>query len=138
EDAFRLSLVYSSGDGTANTTGTALQVGQATHRFVSPGNYFVRLTVISDLWNRSSGYTVRIVAGVPPVQLKYPDIFGSAIAGEPNSLDPVVDNASAGGEVLQTLYETLVSVPSDRERVAPLVPLLDLDVRLHRKHAHSA
>src|SRR5207249_3948046 len=138
EDASLFSLVYSWGDGTANTTGTALQVGQATHRFVSPGNYFVRLTVTSDLWNRSSGYTVRVLASAPPVQLKYPDIFGSAIAGEPDSLDPVVDNESAGGEVLQNLYETLVSVPADSESVAPLVPRLAIEVPSTTNNGTSA
>ena len=76
----------------------------------------------------SAGYTVRVSSGAPTPQLKYPDIFASATAREPDSLEPAIDNESAGGEVLQNVYETLVTFPSDSESVYPLVPRLATDV----------
>src|SRR2546421_4072665 len=76
----------------------------------------------------SAGYTVRVSSGAPTPQLKYPDIFASATAREPDSLEPAIDNESAGGEVLQNVYETLVAFPSDSESVDPLVPRLATDV----------
>jgi len=128
ENASLFSFVYAWGDGTANTTGTAAEVGQTAHRFSSPGNYFVRLSVSSAALTKSAGYTVRVAAGAPTTQLKYPDIFASAIPRESDSLEPAIDNESAGGEVLQNVYETLVAFPSDSESVDPLVPRLATDV----------
>ena len=128
ENASLFSFVYSWGDGAANATGTAVEVGQTAHRFTSPGNYFVRLTVSTGALTRSAGYTVRVLPGAPTAQLKYPAIFAAATAREPDSLEPAIDNESAGGEVLQNVYETLVSFPSDSESVDPLVPRLATEV----------
>jgi len=128
ENASLFSFDYSWGDGTANTTGTALAIGQTAHRFSAPGSYFVRLSVSSGALTTSAGYTVRVLAGVPTAQLKYPDIFAAATPREPDSLEPAIDNESAGGEVLQNVYETLLAFPSDSESVDPLVPRLATDV----------
>src|SRR5881296_3218602 len=128
ENASMFSFDYSWGDGTANTTGTAVEVGQTAHRFSSPGNYFVRLSMSSGALTTSAGYTVRVSSGAPTPQLKYPDIFASATAREPDSLEPAIDNESAGGEVLQNVYEALVTCPSDSERVDPLVSRLATEV----------
>jgi len=128
ENASLFSFDYSWGDGTANTTGSALAIGQTAHRFSSPGSYFVRLSVSSGALTTSAGYTVRVLAGVPTAQLKYPEIFAAATAREPDSLEPAIDNESAGGEVLQNVYETLVAFPSDSESVDPLVPRLATEV----------
>src|SRR6266704_4940746 len=128
DNASLFSFSYSWGDGTANTTGTALQIGQLGHRFPSPGTYFVQLTVSSGAFERSAGYTVRVVAGAPLAQLKYPGIFAAVTAQEPDSLEPAIDNDSAGGEVLQNVYETLIAVPSASESVDPLVPRLATEV----------
>src|SRR2546422_2172941 len=113
ENASMFSFDYSWGDGTANPTGTAVEVGQTAHRFSSPGNYFVRLSVSSDALTTSVGYTLRVSSGAPTAQLKYPDIFASATAREPYSLEPAIDNESAAGEVMQNVYETLVTFTSD-------------------------
>src|SRR3989441_7043918 len=117
DNASLFSFSYSWGDGTANTTGTALEVGETVHRFSSPGTYFVRLILSSGAFAKSAGYTVRLVGGAPPAQLKYPSIFAAATGPEPDSLEPAIDNDSAGGEVLQNVYETLIAVPSGIESV---------------------
>src|SRR5438128_2562121 len=128
ENASLFSFSYSWGDGTANTTGTALEVGETVHRFSSPGTYFVRLILSSGAFAKSAGYTVRVVSGAPLAQVKYPNIFAAATAREPDSLESAIDNDSAGGEVLQNVYETLIAVPSGIESVDSLVPRLATDL----------
>ena len=52
--------------------------------------------------------------------------FVNAQIGEPDYLDPAVDYETAGGEVIQNVYETLVWY--DRESVIDLVPMLATSV----------
>src|SRR3989449_558279 len=80
------------------------------------------------LWPPRAGYTVRVLAWMSRAQLKYPDISAAATPREPDSLEPAIDNESAGGEVLQNVYETLLAFPSDSESVDPLVPRLATDI----------
>ena len=122
---------YTWGDGTANTTGNSTEVGQTSHTFAGVGNYFVRLTVTyvdaslnPSTKSATSGYTIRVVAAAPPAQVKYPDIFTTATFGEPDYLDPAVDYETAGGEVLQNVYETLIWYQQGTENVVNLVPRL--------------
>ncbi|OGS50588.1 MAG: hypothetical protein A3K65_07255 [Euryarchaeota archaeon RBG_16_68_12] len=125
------SIRYEWGDGTANTTGTSTAVGRTTHTFTSVGNFLVRLTVTfthpdvtPSTTTASAGYTVRVVAAAPPQQVKNPEIFTTVTFGEPDYLDPAVDYETAGGEVLQSVYETLVWYQEGSESVTTLVPRL--------------
>lgn len=125
------SVTYSWGDGTADTTGTSNTVGETTHTFTAPGLYFVKLTVVytrTDLTgspvSASGGYSVRVLAQAPATQVKYPDIFTEVTIGEPQYLDPAVDYETAGGEVLQTAYETLVWYQEGSQSLTTLVPRL--------------
>src|SRR3989475_10932516 len=124
EDPSLFSFNYSWGDGSANTKGPPSQVGETTHAFSSSGNYFVSLTSTAGGVNRSAGYTIRVVTVEAAGQLGDSKVFASAMAREPGSLDPAVDNESAGGEVLQNVYDTLISYPLESESVAPLAPRL--------------
>jgi peptide/nickel transport system substrate-binding protein len=128
EDPSQFSFAYSWGDGSANTTGSPSQAGETTHAFSSSGNHFVLLTSSAGALNRSAGYTIRVVTGVPSGPMRDPALFASGTSHEPESLDPAVDNESAGGEVLQNVYDTLISYPSDSESVAPLAPRLAMAV----------
>ena len=124
EDASLFSFNYSWGDGSTNTKGPPSQVGETTHAFSSSGNSFVSLTSTAGGVNRFAGYTIRVVTGVASGQPRDSSVFASATAREPDSLDPAVDNESAGGEVLQNVYDTLLSYPLKSEGVAPLAPRL--------------
>ncbi len=122
---------YHWGDGSADATGTSDVVGQTTHAFANVGVYFVTLTVTyanPDLSPSTKantvGYTVRVLAKPPPVQVKYPDIYTTATFGEPDFLDPAVDYETAGGEVLQNVYESLIWYQQGSESVTTLVPVL--------------
>jgi peptide/nickel transport system substrate-binding protein len=128
EQPSQFSLVYAWGDGSTNTSGMSSAIGETTHTFSSPGNYFVRLNVSAAASTRFAGYTVRVVAGTPSAQLRNPELFNSATPNGPESLDPAVDNESAGGEVLQNLYDTLIWYPPGLESVAPLSPRLAAEI----------
>jgi hypothetical protein len=61
---------------------------------------------------------------VAPVEWKSkdPTTFTYVTFGEPDSLDPAFDYETAGGEILQNVYETLVTYEGNYE--SKLVPLL--------------
>ncbi len=60
-------------------------------------------------------------SGTAPT-MKNPDTFVSVEYGEPESLDPAWDYETAGSEVLQNVYEPLVTM--NREKVDQFIPLL--------------
>ncbi len=122
------SFIYSWGDGSANTTGPPSVVGETSHAFASSGTYFVSLKSFAGGLTRFAGYTIRIASGASSGQMRDPAVFASATPHEPESLDPAVDNESAGGEVLQNVYDTLVSYPLASESVAPLAPRLATEI----------
>ena len=128
DSTFFTSFSYAWGDGSAATTGNTTVAGTTSHTFSAVGNYFVKLTLslstITGAKTYSTGYTVRVVAATPPVLVKYPDIFTEVTIGEPQFLDPAVDYETAGGEVLQNVYETLIWYQQGTESVTVLVPRL--------------
>jgi peptide/nickel transport system substrate-binding protein len=117
-------LSYDFGDGTADVTGTPLQVGKVTHQFTTAGSHFVRLAVTNYLGNTDTvGYTVRVTAAAAPTGIvKNPDIFTEVLFGEPDSLDPAYDYETSGGQVIQNVVETLIWY--DREHADVFKPQL--------------
>ena len=139
DDTLFTSLAYNWGDGSAATSGTSDAVGETTHTFSTPGIYFVKLTVTysnaglgldvaASTVTAVSGYSVRVLAQAPTTQVKYPDIFTEVTIGEPQYLDPAVDYETAGGEVLQSTYETLVWYNEGSSSLTDIVPRLATDV----------
>ena len=125
------SFTYNWGDGSANKVGTSTAVGGTTHSFAAAGLYFVKLTVLytrADLTGSpvsiSTGYSVRVLAAAPTTQVKYPSIFTEVTIGEPQYLDPAVDYETAGGEVLQSTYETLVWYTEGSQSLTAIIPRL--------------
>lgn len=64
--------------------------------------------------------------GAAPTAIKNPNDFIAVSSGEPQMLDPAVDYETAGGEVLQNVYETLVWY--NGSSAVELVPLLATEV----------
>lgn len=123
------SVVYNWADTGGTTTGNITTVGQITHTFSKEGNWLNKLTVTiangpTGPATASYGYTVRVQPAAPVVQVKNPDIFTEVTIGEPQYLDPAVDYETAGGEVLQNVYETLVWYQEGSEGTTVLVPRL--------------
>jgi peptide/nickel transport system substrate-binding protein len=104
-------VTWDFGDGSATVTGNLSVAGFQAHTYAGNGTVFVaKLTVVST-HSASADYRVTIVV-VPPTittgNIKNPDTFTSATIGEPQTLDPAWDYETAGGEILQNCYETLV------------------------------
>jgi peptide/nickel transport system substrate-binding protein len=122
------TLTYGWGDGSPSTGGDSTTVGTTSHRFSSPGNFFVRVTLtvptVSGSLSVSAGYTVRVTPTAVPVPVKHPQRFTQVTFGEPESLDPAADAETSGGEILQNVYETLVWYEPGTDNVTVLVPRL--------------
>lgn len=95
--------------------GATADTRQATHAFAQAGLYAVKLTATSAT-GQSSDYviSVRVLPELPPTQgVRNPGTFITATIGEPETLDPAVDYETAGGTVLQQVYDTLVFYQRD-------------------------
>ena len=126
------TFTYGWGDGSRDTGGGSVSAGVTSHTFISAGNFFVRLTLtLPTLYGTrvvSAGYTIRVTATTPILRLKHPGVFTTASFGEPNSLDPAADIETAGVEILQNVYETLVWYQPGVENVTVLLPRLATEV----------
>ena len=126
------TFTYVWGDGTRDTGGNSESVGVTSHTFTSAGNFFVRLTLtlptVYGTKTASAGYTIRVIPMAPPLQLKHPGVFTTVSFGEPNSLDPAADIETAGVEILQNVYETLVWYQPGLENITVLLPRLATEV----------
>src|SRR5437773_2769721 len=126
------TFTYVWGDGTRDTGGNSESVGVTSHTFTSAGNFFVRLTLtlptVYGTKTASAGYTIRVIPTAPPLQLKHPGVFTTVSFGEPNSLDPAADIETAGVEILQNVYETLVWYQPGLENITVLLPRLATEV----------
>lgn len=120
------TLTWNFGDGTAAATGNLSKAGFQAHTYTGDGKVFVtKLTVVST-HGASADYFVTIIV-VPAATtsaggVKNPDTFTMATIGEPQTLDPAWDYETAGGEILQNCYETLVFY--DGGSLVNLKPLL--------------
>ncbi len=121
-------MAYDWGDGTTPASGTSNLVGQLPHKFLAVGNFLVRLTVTatgpSGPVSASSGYSVRVATAPPPQVVKNPDVITRATFGEPDFLDPAVDYETAGGEIIENVYETPIYFPEGSESLTDLIPRL--------------
>ena len=126
------TFTYGWGDGTPEGGGSSETVGTTSHVFTSPGNFFVRLTLtlptVSGVGTLAAGYTIRVTPTASAAVLKHPGVFTTATFGEPDSLDPAADIETAGVEILQNVYETLVWYEPGVENVTVLVPRLAMEV----------
>lgn len=97
----------------------------ASHNYNTSGHFAAALNVTGN--NDMSTIVKRTihVNALPPVinqTVKNPDAFIVATFGGPQYLDPAIDYETAGGEVLQNVYETLIWY--DGARVDTLIPIL--------------
>ena len=77
------------------------------------------------------GQTIIVTATPEPVAAmeytsKDPTTFVQATIGDIETLDPALDYETAGGQVLQNVYETLITY--DREKPTSFIPLLATEV----------
>jgi peptide/nickel transport system substrate-binding protein len=99
------------GVGTAAVPVTPAEYMNNTHNYTASGHYGTKF--IATAWNGVNTTVMRTIHVLTPKvtstgPIKNPTAFITATIGEPDYLDPAVDYETAGGEVLQNTYETLV------------------------------
>jgi len=129
DSGFIASLVWNFGDGDV-VAGTFGDLATVNHTYVGNGTVYASWLVVTSIHGAAQMYYMTIIV-LPeevavPVAIKNPDTYIVATIGEPESLDPAYDYESAGGEILQNVYETLVWY--DGEHADKLVPMLATNV----------
>jgi peptide/nickel transport system substrate-binding protein len=117
------TLNYGVGSAAVSVTPAEFMAG--THNYTASGHYGTKF--IATAWNGVNTTVMRTVHVLTPKvtstgPIKNPNAFITATIGEPDFLDPAVDYETAGGEVLQNTYETLVWYSGSS--AATLVPQL--------------
>jgi peptide/nickel transport system substrate-binding protein len=126
------SATIDFGDGSDVADVDITQYMTVDHEYTESGHYAAMFTATSNDLSTSVIVTVHVLTpeatyvGV----IKNPDAFIEATIGEPSSLDPAVDYETAGGEILQSVYQTLIwysgSSPNELEAVlATEVPSIE-------------
>lgn len=131
-ETFIADMRWNFGDATPEVNGTYAAMANRTHSYATHGTLFVvMLTVKSVHAEAPLGLYVVTVASFPQGYsphgvVKYPDTFVVATVGDPSYLDPALDYESAGGEVIQSVYETLIWYDGNKTDV--FVPRLATEV----------
>lgn len=119
------TYIWSFGDGSQDTTGNRTRAAVTQHTYQREGNFFSKLTAQNPNGTSAYGLTVR-VTNFAGQGVRNPSVFNSVTFGEPQFLDPAVDYETAGGEILQNVYETALFFNGNS--TTDLVPLLALEV----------
>ena len=111
--SYLTNLTLEFGDGaTGYVTPTTYMA--VSHTYVVSGHYASKLTVKANNTNNAVQTivmrTIHVLtpATTPGGAVKNPGTFIYATIGEPQYLDPAFDYETAGGEVLQNVYENLI------------------------------
>jgi peptide/nickel transport system substrate-binding protein len=99
------------GVGTAAALVAPAEYMATTHNYTASGHFATKFKATS--WNTNTTTVMRTIHVLTPKvtstgPIKNPNAFIEATIGEPDYLDPAVDYETAGGEILQNTYETLV------------------------------
>jgi peptide/nickel transport system substrate-binding protein len=129
DQAYVDTLDWQFGDGSAVVSGNISVAGFVTHTYTGNGNVYASYVVVTSIHDTVQRYYNTVVVlplGGTGAAVKNPNIFTTTEFGEPQSLDPAWDYESAGGEILQNVYETLITY--DHESTSDLVPVLATEV----------
>ena len=113
-----LTLAWDWGDGQSGT-------GQeATHTYAAAGLYTITLTARDANGTEGKRAASVLVLGQAPAVggFKNKDLFVTATISGPQSFDPGFDYETAGGHVIEQVYETLFTTErGNPERILPLL-----------------
>lgn len=123
-------FVMDFGDGSATVTHTQAELtaatwdGNFTHAYATAGQFAANLKVTTTSGKSDwSFWTVIVAVNAPtPGGVKNPDTLIIETFGQPQFLDPAIAYDDASGQVIQGIYETLVTY--DGAHVDQFVPLL--------------
>lgn len=113
------------GDGTAPVAGKAVE---ANHTYQKTGLFPIELTVTDNKGAKSTYVgTVFVAPEAPAVGgYKHKDLYVTATISGPQSFDPGFDYETAGGNVIEQVYETLFG--TDRGNTERIVPVLAAEI----------
>lgn len=106
--AYIQTVTWTFGDGSAAVSGNFSANSAGTHVYSGSKVIYDSYLTITSTHGAVQRYYYSIMVGGNTGGVKNPDTFISVTIGEPDVLDPAVDYETAGGEVLQNVYETLV------------------------------
>ncbi len=98
--------------------------GNFTHTYADAGSHAATLTVTTTSGKSDTAmWTVVVIAAAPtPGGVKNPDTIIIETIGQPETLDPAIAYDSASGEIIEAVYETLLSYDGDRpDRFVPVL-----------------
>jgi len=110
---YMTNVTLSFGDG-ATGYATPAKIMAKSHTYAGSGHYAATLTLKANNSNHAVQTivmrTIHVLtpAVTPGGTVKNPNTFIEATIGEPLWLDPAFDYETAGGEILQSVYETLI------------------------------
>ncbi len=117
DNTYITNYTWSFGDGSALAYGSPVNHTYTADKTVN--NAYLKVKNAAGIEQR---YYICIKVGGEVGAVKNPDTFTLVTIGEPDNLDPAVDYETAGGEVIQNCYETLVWY--DGSSAANLIPML--------------
>ncbi len=122
------SLKLDYGDGSAVKTITNADKNVTTHEYTTAGHYVAILNATSVNKNPYQTNTVytqveRTIHVLKPGEstgtVKNPNSFTEVTIGGPQTLDPAIDYETAGGNILQNVYETLLWYDKNTTTLVP-------------------
>jgi peptide/nickel transport system substrate-binding protein len=124
DSAFVGGFSWTFGDGSAVVSGDYEEAKTVNHTFSGQEELFGTYVLVSSVHGATQRYYLTIA--LPPAgsggSTQNTDVIVDLNIGEPESLDPAYDYETAGGEVLQNVYETLVWY--DGASAIDLIPML--------------
>ncbi len=118
---------WNFGDGSAVVTGDHDEAVVVSHQYTGDGVIYNAYLELNTTYGEAQRYYYSVLVGYSlTTGAKNPDRFVLATIGEPEYVDPAVDYETAGGEVCQNVYETLIFY--DGESASDLVPVLATEV----------
>jgi len=120
------SVVIDFGDlSAAVNVNTTTMV--TSHMYTTPGHYAASVVITANNSGTNVSTTVKrtihvLTPGTTSGGVKNKDTFIEATIGQPLTLDPAIDYESAGGNVIQNVYETLIWY--NGTSASELVPML--------------
>lgn len=126
------TLTWDFGDGSAPVVGNISAVGALNHTYVGDGVFYVAKLTVKSLKAAAPTSDYLMTIAVYPKDFDKggnvlnPDTFVSVTIGDPRSLDPAFCYDTAGGEIIQATYETLIYYDGDSASV--LKPVLATEV----------
>ncbi len=121
DNSYVTNYTWNFGDGSAAVYGA-----EVNHTYEGDKALFNSYLKVKNAAGIEQRYYNSIKVGGEVGAVKNPDTFTLVTIGEPDYLDPAVDYETAGGEVIQNCYETLVWY--DGDSAADLIPMLATEV----------